>query len=113
MLPLDAACWSLQASAWRLAHCRFNPPTCRPDLALGKYGRQDETSQQTLIREALEYQEIYHKDMGSAPGAVIALHSGASLRLSGWQYSCCGERQTVIGAPPCGRQLATAVASRC
>jgi nitric oxide synthase oxygenase domain/subunit len=41
---------------------------CRPNPQLGKYGHSLETPHQTLVREALEYQEIYHKDKGSAPG---------------------------------------------
>lgn len=40
---------------------------CRPDPKLDKYGREGETPLQTLIREALEYQERYHKEQGSAP----------------------------------------------
>lgn len=43
-------------------------PTCRPDPQLGKYGHTQETPRQTLIREALEYQDIYHRDKGSAAG---------------------------------------------
>ena len=41
----------------------------RPNPALGKHGRSGETAQQTLIREALEYQDLYHKDFSTAPGA--------------------------------------------
>lgn len=31
---------------------------CKPDLKLGKYGRDDETPREALIREALEYQAL-------------------------------------------------------
>jgi hypothetical protein len=37
---------------------------CRPDPELGKYKRADETPRQALIREALEYQEVYSRDKG-------------------------------------------------
>jgi nitric-oxide synthase len=37
---------------------------CRPDPQLGKYRRSDESPRQTLIREALEYQELYCRDKG-------------------------------------------------
>ncbi len=37
----------------------------RPDPLLGKNGRSSETPIQTLIREALEYQDLYHKENGS------------------------------------------------
>ena len=40
----------------------------RPDPKLGKNGYEDETPLQTLIREAVEYQELYHKDKDSPPG---------------------------------------------
>lgn len=42
-------------------------PSCRPDPQLGKYGHSLETPQQTLIREALEFQEIFHKDTQTPP----------------------------------------------
>ncbi len=45
---------------------------CRPDPLLGKYGRIGETPKQTLIREALEYQDLYHKDKESPPGVKEA-----------------------------------------
>jgi hypothetical protein len=37
---------------------------CRPDPDLGKYKCTDETPRQTLLREALEYQELYCRDKG-------------------------------------------------
>jgi hypothetical protein len=40
----------------RSAGCCF----CRPDACLGKAGVAGETPLQTLIREALEFQDIYH-----------------------------------------------------
>lgn len=45
---------------------------CRPDIQLGKYGHQQETPKETLVREALEYQELYHRDKGTAPVAKQA-----------------------------------------
>lgn len=44
----------------------------RPDPSLGKYGHVQETPRETLVREALEYQEIYHKDKGTPAGAKEA-----------------------------------------
>ncbi|KAG2495439.1 hypothetical protein HYH03_006385 [Edaphochlamys debaryana] len=48
------------------------PNGCRPDPALDKYGRTDETPTETLIREALEYQELYHRERGSSAEAKAA-----------------------------------------
>ena len=41
---------------------------CRPDPCLDKYGHSAETPMQTLLREALEFQEIYHADKATEPG---------------------------------------------
>lgn len=49
------------------AFCTLVPR--RPAADLGKNGYKDETPLQTLVREALEYQDLYHKDMDSPPGA--------------------------------------------
>ncbi|KAG2495440.1 hypothetical protein HYH03_006386 [Edaphochlamys debaryana] len=47
-------------------HPEICPNGCRPDPALGKHGRTDETPTETLIREALEYQDLYQRERGSA-----------------------------------------------
>jgi nitric-oxide synthase len=40
-------------------------PYPRADPLLDKYGHKEETPRQTLVREALEYQELYHRDKGN------------------------------------------------
>ncbi|KAG2450637.1 hypothetical protein HYH02_004477 [Chlamydomonas schloesseri] len=47
-------------------HTEICPAGCTPDPKLDKYGRTDETPRQTLIREALEYQELYHRERGNS-----------------------------------------------
>eukprot|EP00775_Hariotina_reticulata_P010070 gene10070-10225_t len=47
------------------AHPAICSNGCMPDPCLGKHGRTDETPSQTLIREALEFQDMYHSDQGS------------------------------------------------
>ncbi|KAL4440247.1 hypothetical protein ABPG75_003248 [Micractinium tetrahymenae] len=54
------------------AHPTICKHGCRPHPELGKNGYINETPRQALIREALEYQDLYHKDKGSPPGAKEA-----------------------------------------
>lgn len=49
--------------------CRFG---CVPDPQLGKCGATGETPRQALLREALEFQELYHKEAGSSEAAKQA-----------------------------------------
>ena len=44
----------------------------RADPHLHKYGHNEESPRQTLVREALEYQELYHRDKCTPAGAKEA-----------------------------------------
>lgn len=54
-----------------LLRCPSLPPP-RPDASLGKNGHSHETPRQTLVREALEFQQLYHKEKGTPPAARAA-----------------------------------------